>query len=240
MTLPVSNRPQLKGYVGAHAGMIKNPVGEKYSNIGLNAGAKLDYKNTYLKTELQAGTAVGAEVKLGHEFDLGKNIGLDTYGTASINIGKDQTDYREVEHKGIYHSAFNPDAEPYVRGKKYGIHAKWTSGEKRMGVGAQLTFKAKNVKFGAGIEAGTRSTLQEDDIKVQIKTNVEFLETDPNTGTQVRDIQHFETPVTIETHKKTGYVTGTAFVDAKVSKHLNVFADGALNQGVKAGVRWTF
>ena len=241
MTPPVSNRPQLKGYAGAHAGMIKNPVGEKYSNIGFNAGAKLDYKNTYLKAELQAGTAVGAEVKLGHEFDLGKNIGLDTYGTASINIGKDQTDYREVEYKSVYHSAFNPDAKPYVHNEKYTFDSKWTSGEQKMGVGAQLTFKAKNIKFGAGIEAGTRRTLQDKDITLQApKTDIEYVETDPNTGAQVRDKQHYEYSYTLETHKKTGYVTGTAFVDAKVSKHVDVFADGALNQGFKAGVRWTF
>ena len=231
-----------QGYVQAQAGMLKNPINEKSSDIGVGLGGRLNYKNTYLDAKLKAGTAIGAEVKLGHEFDLGNNFGLDTYGTASIYKGKDKTDNSNFEYKSVYNSAFNRDAQPHVWEESYNYDSKWTSGEKRMGVGAQLTFKAKNIKFGAGIEAGTRSTLQDKNITLQTPvTDIEYIETNDFTGAQVRDKRHFGGDTkTLDVHKSTTYITGTAFVDAKVSKHINLFANGRLNQGAEAGVRWTF
>ncbi len=231
-----------QGYAQAQTGMLKNPANEKSLNIGVGIGGKLNYKNTYLDANLKAGTTIGAEVKLGHEFNLGKGFGLDTYGTASIYRGKDKTDTSEFTYTDVYHSAFNKDAQPQVRQETYKYDSKWTSGEKRMGLGAQLTFKAKNVKFGVGIEAGTRSTLQDKDITLKTPvTDIEYIETNDFTGAQVRDKRHFGGDTrTLDVHKSMGYVTGTAFVDGKVSEHINLFANGRFNQGIEVGAKWTF
>ena len=72
MTIPISKKVQTEFYAQGNAGVLRNPAGENFSNIGAALGGEINYKGTYLKAEAGAGTALSGRVELGHEFDIGK------------------------------------------------------------------------------------------------------------------------------------------------------------------------
>ena len=72
MTTPISKKVQTEVYAQGNAGVLRNPAGENFSNIGAALGGEINYKGTYLKAEAGIGTAVTGKVELGHEFDIGK------------------------------------------------------------------------------------------------------------------------------------------------------------------------
>lgn len=70
---------QTEVYAQGNAGVLRNPAGENFSNIGAALGGEINYKGTYLKAEAGIGTAVTGKVELGHEFDIGKNLGFEIF-----------------------------------------------------------------------------------------------------------------------------------------------------------------
>ena len=143
MTTPISKKVQTEVYAQGNAGVLRNPAGENFSNIGAALGGEINYKGTYLKAEAGIGTAVTGKVELGHEFDIGKNLGFEIFSKAQT--------IRNLKSNS-YHTEFDTrmngeiNEVPYSIGNLHTGDAKWYSGETRLGAAAKLNFKSKNAK----------------------------------------------------------------------------------------------
>ena len=236
MTIPISKKVQTEFYAQGNAGVLRNPAGENFSNIGAALGGEINYKGTYLKAEAGAGTALSGRVELGHEFDIGKNLGFEISSKAQT--------IRNLKSNS-YHTEFDTRMNGEINGVPYSIgnlhtgDSKWYSGETRLGAAAKLNFKSKNAKFGIGLEGGMRkSTARDvsfyfaDHESVTVSVNGERPET-VTLGAECT--QH------LNLNQKNGYITPTVSAEVNLGKKsgFSFVANADLYQG-QAGIRYTF
>lgn len=112
MTIPISKKVQTEFYAQGNAGVLRNPAGENFSNIGAALGGEINYKGTYLKAEAGAGTALSGRVELGHEFDIGKNLGFEISSKAQT--------IRNLKSNS-YHTEFDTRMNGEINGVPYSI-----------------------------------------------------------------------------------------------------------------------
>lgn len=213
---------QVSGYAQANVGIIKNLADEKYANIGAALGGEINYKGTYLKAEAGAGTALTGKFELGHEFDLGKNMGLDISAKATAN--------KTLKSSKLM-SNFNYNVNG-ILGEMSSVTT-WHPGEVRVGLQPELTFKSKNdkFKFGVGVEGGWRKSTSPD-----IEQNYS-LEYKREAGSSV-NLNH---TLKMDLNKSCAYITPTVSAEVKLGKKGDflLVANADMYQG-QAGIRYTF
>lgn len=224
-TKSVQNQPAVTatGYVQANAGIISNAAKEKYTNAGIAIGGQVNYKKTYLRGEAGAGTALTGKLELGHEFDIGKNMGLDLsaksqYSSSAFknNSTIELRDRDVVTQNGVTYSSENVAISD----------TQWHPGEIRTGAQAELTFQSKHAKFGVGVEGGLRHSISPD-----INFNV------------YGDNMYGECSgsYNLNLNKNVGYITPTLSAEVQLGKKNNFsfVANADMHQG-QAGIRYTF
>lgn len=239
MTNPVSNKVQAEVYVQGNAGAVRNPAGESFSNIGTTLGGEVNYKGTYLKAEAGAGTALSGKLEVGHEFDIGKNMGLDL--SAKVQTAT-STKTNEFNHDFTTHANGNIKTEtgdiPFDIKSGDAVVAQWHSGEARLGGAAELTFKSKNAKFGVGLEAGVRQSTAHDvnwNFEHNYSIGVSYEGEEYSNTIQHRDRG------SLDLYKQSGYITPTVSAEVKLGKNspFSFTANADLYQG-QAGIKYTF
>ncbi len=237
MTTPITEQPkvQVKGYAQANTGVVINPAGESYSNIGATLGGEVNYKNSYIKAEGGAGTALSGKVELGHEFDIGKNMGLDISAKAQAT--------RSRQSKNFTFNASQMDVE--INGQNYPnecsakASVKRNSGETRLGGGVKLNFKSKNVKLGIGVEGGMRKTTT-NDVNINLTSNIvlenNIRKTEPLNIHKTESLNIFK-----DLGQQKGYITPTVSAEVNFGKKsgFSFVANADLHQR-QAGIRYTF
>ena len=222
MTKPISAKPAVttKGYAQANLGIIQNAAGENYTNIGATLGVQANYKNTYMKGEAGAGTALTGKIELGHEFDIGKNMGLDLSAKGQ---------YSRAMQKSSFHAEVQEVSQTSQNGVVYTtkngatIESRWHASEMRLGTQAELTFKTKRAKFGVGVEGGMRRSGSTD-------IHMDYVSTD---GLRVTIDKNL--------NKKLGYVTPTFDTEIQLGRKSNFsFVANADRFQGQAGIRYTF
>lgn len=203
------------GYAQANAGFIRNAANEGYTNLGATIGGEVNYKGTYLRAAVGEGTVLTGKIEAGHEFDIGKNMGLDL----SANAQASRSNYtNQVVH--TLNANYNDNGE--VKNLQANSSASWQPGETRVGAKAQLTFKSSAAKFGVGLEGGMRRSVSAD---------IVFHDT-------VNGTEH---KTEIDRNKTKGFVTPTVSAEVKLGKKSNFsfVANADMYQG-QAGIRYTF
>lgn len=222
MTPPIQNKPVItaKGYAQANAGVIKNAADEVYSNLGATIGGEVNYKNTYLRGEAGAGTALTGKLEIGHEFDIGKNMGLDLSAKGQYTRSNSTSSLHAIFD---YTESGETNGVPYTKQELRTANVNWNAGETRLGAQAELTFKSKNAKFGVGLEGGLRHSTSPD-------IDINFAN---GNGTPVS--------VKKDLNKQTGYITPTLSAEVQLGKKSNFsfVANADMYQG-QAGIRYTF
>jgi len=230
MTEPVvAQKIQVSGYTGVQAGIESTPLyriatennirikSDSHLDAGAVLGGEANYKGTFARAEVGLGTALSGKVELGHTFDIGRNMGLELSAKAQTSrslIGKNQA-YVRAEAVDI------SDTMQLRDGAEAGED--WSSGVKRLGAAAKLTFGSKKVKFGVGFESGiAKGSAPDTNLNVEAHANN----------------NHASAEMSIR-NKTEYYGTPTVSADIKLGKKLSFNANADLNQG-HIGVRYNF
>ena len=240
----MGNGIEKSGYVQLHTGGVHNPAGRSYDNTGIGVGGKLNYKGTYLSAELAGGTAMAGKVQLGHEFDLGKNFGLDlsakAQGSFATKRSKNDTHIDLTTTQALTYKDEQTGAvkqESATIGDRFDIHTDWVDGETRLGAGAQFTFKSKNFKIGLGAEAGKRSTIA-NDANHHVESHIRAVYTDNEGKQQVIDNNKVYNK-TFDIGKTKTYITPTVSAELNLGKKFSLMANGDMHQQ-QVGIRYNF
>lgn len=94
----------LRPYLKTQAGTIILPKGYDLPYASENIGLKLSNGKTYFEAEAGAGTAVAANLSFGHEFNIGKNLGLELSANGSYVNDLIKTDISVNMHNNINYS----------------------------------------------------------------------------------------------------------------------------------------
>ena len=241
MTEPLSNKVQLTAYAGVQGGVIKSPTDKAYTNSGAILGGEINYKGTFLRGQVEAGTALGGKLELGHTFDIGRNMGLELSAKAQFNkslIGNNTYNASaDVVHNYDLNVTDNQNA--YLVNVTSPVSSdfstSWKGGETRIGLGAKYTFGSNKVKFGIGAEAGFRKGNQPN-MTYTLESNSDMkLSSNEN---QHNYHQEYSS-VVVEGNNSGFYATPTVSADIKLNNHLSLNANADLQQG-QLGVRWNF
>ena len=228
-----AKRVQLQGNTQLQAGVVNTVANETYSDIGLKLNGQLKINDktgfTHLGASFGAGTARSAEIELGHEFNIGKNMGLDISGKAGINasnatfsaMSTAKTDvYNEYQGTAMCPEGHLTDYTMGVYSSETGIVASnWHPGETRLAGSVKFNYKPSWGKLSAGVEAGVKNNL----------------------NGEAQTISKGNASVEIPGSPKKVYVTPTVAAEVNMSKNgkFAAFADADLKQ-VHIGARLKF
>ena len=202
--------------------IVVSAKNDTYLNVGAVLGGEANYKGTFARAEVGLGTALNGKVELGHEFGIGKNMGLELSAKAQTSRSLVDKNIASVIAQTAYNSD-NFNVEQKTVSKK-----EWHSGMDRLGAGVKLTFGSKKAKFGVGFESGIAKGTAPD--KNLSALSLIYLD---------QDIVAEAKP-NIRIHNKASYYgTPTVSADIKLSKNLSFNANADLNQA-QAGIRWNF
>jgi len=208
-----------EAYVQVNAGAYDASKGDLKTDIGARLGGEVEKGGTYAKAEVGYGTALRANLEAGHEFNIGKNMGLELSANAQYLRDNSESSYSST----ITHSV---NSTPYESSIKKG----WHDGFKKLGASAMLNFKGKagNIKFG--VEGGYR-TNNAPDISNTLHTEV----TNEN-KTEIR-----EDTIMIKGRRSGAYVTPKVSAELNLGKnsHWALTANADKFQG-SAGIKYTF
>ena len=223
----MGNDLKVTGYVQAQAGYVLND--NAFLNAGVTAGGALNYKGTFIKGEAGAGTALAGKIELGHDFDLGKNMGL-TFSAkaqhATSLIAKDNvTLVQNVEvatQNGTYQAQ-----NLYVN--------EWSKADTKFGGDLMLTKQFKRAKIGLGIEAGAMKS-GAPNIDYTGNVNVNVFNDQSNSQFEYQDVLSYQ-----QKTKYAPYVTPRINAEIQLDKkgHFSAIADGTMYDG-QAGIRYNF
>ena len=242
MTEPVAKKLQVSGYTGVQAGIIRNSTKENFLSSGAILGGEVNYKGAFARTQVMAGTAIGAEAQIGYEFDLGRNMGLEL--SAKTQMYKNQvsdlgstTNTTNFHHHADY-SVTNEQGQTEIVNQSFDENhtSSWKHGMQQTGLKAQLNFGSKKAQFGLGIEAGTRNSIRPNiSYSSDINSTIEL-----KAGDKTINVQNLAkaTVVKVDNGAK-GYVTPTLNAKVNLGKGFSLNANADLNQG-HVGVRYNF
>lgn len=144
MTQPITNTTPVKtnAYVQVEGG-VNNYTNTQELNLGATLGGQISKAGTYANAEVAYGTAFKAKAEIGHEFNIGKNMGLELSGNAEYVKSNTTSEYR---------SNFSLDAN----GEKTSLsnNNRWHDGLKKAGGTLMMTFAGKRGNVKAGVEVG--------------------------------------------------------------------------------------
>lgn len=218
-TTQVKTPVKKEAYVQVGGG-VNNYGNTTAPDIGVTLGGQVSKNGTYAKTELGCGTALKAKVEVGHEFGIGKNMGLEL--SANAEYVKQSYDSKFTSNVSIDHDGQHVDAKNEHR---------WHDGVKKAGGALMMTFNGKKGNIKAGVEMGG------------------YANSAPNVTDTYNALLRQEDGSLKSYHVETKYNAHQAgfYATPKVSGELNIgkkgnwsiVADGDLFGG-NAGVRYTF
>lgn len=221
MTQPITNTKPVKtnAYVQVEGG-VNNYTNAQELNLGATLGGQISKAETYANAEVGYGTAFKAKAEIGHEFNIGKNMGLELSGNAEYVKSNTTSEYR---------SNFSLDAN----GEKTSLSSnnRWHDGFKKAGGALMMTFAGKRGNVKAGLEVGGYKNNAPD-----ISTNYNVSVEDEN-GNKNNFQEHQE----LKAHNSGMYATPKISAELKLGKtgNCSVIAN-ADKFGGNAGVRFKF
>ena len=175
------------------------------------------------------GTAFKAKTEVGHEFNIGKNMGLEL----SANAQYTRSNHHSTADTKITYT------NPYEC-KEYSSTTSWKDGLRKAGGALALNFKGKKGNIKAGVEVGAYKNNAPD---IQLNVNHQTLVETKNNETQEinKEIYNNSTKCDIKQRNSGVYVT------PKVSAELNMGKQGnwslvanADRFGGNAGIKFKF
>lgn len=224
MTQPITNTTPVKAnaYVQVDGG-VNNYTNTRELNLGATLGGQVKKGGTYANAEVGYGTAFKAKAELGHEFNLGKNMGLELSGNA---------EYKKATTPSTLYTSFTAGNTTISNSNK------WHDGLKKAGTSLMMTFHGKkgNIKVGAEVGAYTNSA---PNISQNYTINEDKKMTVDNNETNMRESHTAE--FSYNGKNSGGYIT------PKISAELNLGKKGNWSAvanasvfGGNAGIRYTF
>lgn len=226
MTQPITTNTtpvKTNAYVQAEGG-VNNYTNARGLNLGATLGGEINKGGTYANAEIGYGTAFKARAEVGHEFNIGKNMGLELSGNA---------EYKKSTTPSAFHSSFS--AEGYTMSRTN----EWHDGLKKAGVSLMMTFNGKkgNVKIGAEVGAYANSA-------PNISHNYTI-----NEDTTIATVDNNETIISKSYTAELRYngKNSGAYITPKISAELKLDKTGNWSAvanadafGGNAGIRYTF
>lgn len=225
MTQPITTNTtpvKTNAYVQAEGG-VNNYTNARGLNLGATLGGEINKGGTYANAEVGYGTAFKAKAEVGHEFNIGKNMGLDLSANA---------EYKKSTVSSSYTTSLRTDNAMVIDSNK------WHDGLKKVGTALMMSFHGKkgNIKIGAevGVYANsapniTKNYTIDEDKKLTVN----------NKETIIRETHNAE-------FSYNGSNSGT-YVTPKISAELNLGKKGHWSAvanadafGGNAGIRYTF
>ena len=226
MTQPITTNTtpvKTNAYVQAEGG-VNNYTNARGLNLGATLGGEINKGGTYANAEIGYGTAFKARAEVGHEFNIGKNMGLELSGNA---------EYKKSTTPSAFHSSFS--AEGYTMSRTN----EWHDGLKKAGASLMMTFNGKkgNVKIGAEVGAYANSA-------PNISHNYTI-----NEDTTIATVDNNETIISKSYTAELRYngKNSGAYITPKISAELKLDKTGNWSAvanadafGGNAGIRYTF
>ena len=224
MTQPITNTTPVKAnaYIQVEGG-VNNYTNARGLNLGATLGGEINKAGTYANAEVGYGTAFKEKAEVGHEFNIGKNMGLDLSANA---------EYKKSTVSNTYTTSLRTD-NAMVRDSN-----KWHYGLKKVGTALMMSFHGKkgNIKIGAEVGVYANSA---PNITKNYTINVDKKLTVNNIETIIREIYNAE-------FCHNGSNSGM-YVTPKISAELNLGKKGHWSAvanadafGGNAGIRYTF
>lgn len=229
MTTHITNAPvKAQAYVQVEGG-VNNYTNTLQSNVGGVFGGQISKGGTYANAEVGYGTSFKAKVEVGHEFNIGKNMGLEISANAQhVNSNSDSTYSVNMMSNNSHDTV------------EYSTTTSWKDGLKKMGGALALNFKGKKGNIKAGVEVGAYKN-NAPDIYNQITHQTVVEENNAETQETNKKFYYNSVACGKQQHNAGVYVT------PKVSAELNLGKQGnwslvanADKFGGNAGVRFKF
>lgn len=210
-------RTTFNGYAGLQHGGIYGGARTSFGTSGVVLGAQVERNGNYLNAEVGAGQAFTGKIEAGHNYDIGHNMGLTLSANAMAAKSNSKTEVRTGDI-----SISSPYADVHSS-----TSMKWSPTEMRAGLGAQFTYQPlKNVKLGAGVEAGVRRNCS-NEVRTELEVQADGLS---GQGT-----------IQMEKGNTRAYITPTfkAAIGFGKKQKIALTADASLVQG-NIGVKYNF
>lgn len=225
MTQPITNTTPVKtnAYVQVEGGK-NNYVNDQELSLGATLGGQIQKGGTYANAEVGYGTTFKAKAEVGHEFNIGNNMGLELSGNA---------EYKKSTMPTVLHSSLTVG-----RNSIEGVD-KWHNGLKKAGISLMMTFQGKKGNVKVGAEVGTYSN-SAPNISKNYTINDDTTQIVDGNETIIRESHTADISYN-------GKKSGENYVTPKISAELNLDKKGHWSAvananlfGGNAGIKYTF
>ena len=183
-------------------------------------GGQISKSGTFAKAEVGYGTAFKARAEVGHEFNIGKNMGLELSANAA---------YTKATEKSSYNATTTFTADNQVQ--TMSMINKWYDGFQKAGGALMMTFNGKRGNVKAGVEVGSYSNKAPN---IATDYHAAVMDDRGNSGTLIYHDEY-------KGHRNGAYVTPRVSAELNLGQKGNwSFVANADKFGGNAGVRFTF
>ena len=224
MTQPITNTTPVKAnaYVQVEGG-VNNYTNARELNLGASLGGQINKGKTYANAEVGYGTTFKARAEVGHEFNIGKNMGLELSGNA---------EYIKSTVSNTYTTSLRTNNAMVIDSNK------WHDGLKKAGTALMMSFHGKkgNIKIGAEVGVYANSA---PNITKNYTINEDKKLTVNNKETIIRETHNAE--FSYNGKNSGAYITPKISAELKLDKTGNWSAVANADAfGGNAGIRYTF
>jgi len=222
-------------YVKVEAGAYEGRKDKFNTNVDAVFGGEIKKGGTYAKAEAGYGTALKAGIEAGHEFNIGKNIGLELSANAQYLRDNAEKSYSSTL---VHDYTINTPTDTGNIHYENSVKKSWHDGFKKLGASAMLNFKGKAGNVKVGLEGGYR-TNNAPDIRNQLGSNVQI---DVYTDDAIYSDSESMYNSDIFKGKRSGaYITPKVSAELNLGKnsHWSLTANADRFQG-NAGIKYTF
>lgn len=229
MTTPITNTPvKTNAYVQVEGG-VNNYTNTKQANLGAALGGEISKGGTFAKAEVGCGTAFKAKAEVGHEFNIGKNMGLELSANAQYT---QSNKHSTADFKTTYTNSYES--------KEFSTTTSWKDGLRKAGGALALNFKGKKGNIKAGVEVGAYKNNAPD---VHQNFNSQTIVDIKNNETQEthKEIYNYNMDYDLKQRNSGMYVTPKVSAELNLGKTNNwSLVANADRFGGNAGVRFKF
>lgn len=220
MTTPITNTiVRTNAYVQVEGG-VNNYTNTMQANLGAALGGEISKGGTFAKAEVGCGTAFKAKTEVGHEFNIGKNMGLELSANAV---------YAKSNTQNSYNTKFAIATDKQTQ--TMSMSKKWHDGYKKAGGALMMTFTGKKGNVKAGVEVGAYTNNAPD-----ISTSYNATVKNENGNNQNYTLHH-----ELKAHHSGMYATPKVSAELNLGKTNNwSLVANADRFGGNAGVRFKF
>lgn len=220
-----------EAYAQVQAGAYSPTAGKANLNVGALLGGEISKNGTYANAEVGLGSSFSASVKVGHEFNIGKNMGLELSANGEyLRSNLESTFKSHIE-------GYQPNGQEYAD-----LKSTWNDGYKKAGAGLSLNFNGKKGNIKIGVEGGYRANNAPQIIhqhNVQQTQNITIHK--PSQDVNMISTQNKTVKISYNGHQAGAYITPTISAELNLGKngHWSAVMDADRFQG-NAGIRYTF